>query len=129
MIKENRLPGMNDIRVTTDSLVVILRKNMDEHRALFTKAVEGYKIEATKQLEQRLRDITNSNGIIRVNFGLVPPEDHTSDYEAAIKALELSVDDEIHLDAQEFRQYVMNEWDWFENVTASNTLYASNVRR
>jgi hypothetical protein len=46
------------------------------------------------------------------SIDLVQPRDHTSDYDRVIMMLEMSVDDTIVLDANEFDQYVRDVWAW-----------------
>ena len=46
-----------------------------------------------------------------------------------IRKLELETKTEVELDDTEFRQYVMDDWDWKEQFIASNTVYASKLAK
>jgi hypothetical protein len=41
--------------------------------------------------------------------------------------LEMSVDDTITLDAQDFDRYVMDNWDWSRFALSTNTAYAAET--
>jgi hypothetical protein len=62
------------------------------------------------------------------NLDLVFPENHTKDYERAIRMMQASIYDEVRLSEQEFDSYVLNNWDWKEKFIASNTFYVNNFR-
>jgi len=59
-------------------------------------------------------------------LGLTFPEDHSKDYNRAIKMMEATVYDEVSLSVEEFDAYVMNEWEWKHNFIASNAMYTRN---
>jgi hypothetical protein len=49
--------------------------------------------------------------------------DQTKDYDRVIRMLEMTVDEIITIGAVEFQQYVMDDWTWKEQFTASNSAY------
>jgi hypothetical protein len=56
-------------------------------------------------------------------ISLPMPEDHTDDYERAIKMLDLDVREDIELTEQEFAQYVLDDWGWKDQWTTTNSAY------
>lgn len=119
--------GLDSVRVTKDELLQAIRKNRDEHRLIFEEALEGWKSKVTKALEYAVAD-AKAGKDYRLTVGLVRPEDHTKDYDRAIRMLEMSQDDELVLSAVDFATYVMDEWGWQRTFAANTTLYSESAR-
>ncbi len=115
---------MNDVKVRRADLIARIRKNRDEHRELFLKAQDGFRARVIEELDAMLAEARDGKPV-RTAVRLKQPEDHTKEYDRAIEMLDMSTEDEVMLDYQNFVQLVRNEWAWFGNVTAMNTLYAS----
>ncbi len=113
---------MNTVKVKKARLLNKLHDNRKEHRANFLKAQEGYKMEVIEQLEKSLQDARDGK---RFNtfFQLPAPKDQTPEYNTAIEMLDWSVDDEIELEQQAFRQYIFDDWYWKDQWLHSNTAY------
>lgn len=62
------------------------------------------------------------------NLDLIFPENHTKDYERAIRMMQASIYNEVRLSEQEFDSYVLNNWEWKEKFLASNSYYVDNIR-
>lgn len=54
---------------------------------------------------------------VRTKTELLVPEDHTDEYDQLLEMLAMSVDDEVELTAQEFAQYVRDDWSWKHQFT------------
>lgn len=115
-------PSVNNIRADKAEVLDILRKNREEHRAIFEKAFEVYRERATEELARMLDDAKNGRKIQR-GLGLVQPVDYTKEYDRVIKALELSKDDVVYLDQRDLARYVMDDWEWKEAFTSSTAAY------
>lgn len=113
---------MNDVRVNKAALIAIVTKNRDEHHGLFVKAQEGFRARAIEELDEMLK--AAQRGDVRLYVGLTAPQDHTIEYDRAIQMLGMSEDETILVDQQTFAQLVRNEWAWFDQSTAVNTMYA-----
>lgn len=113
---------MNTIKVNRHDLLEKLQANRKEHRDLFLKAQEGYRKAVIEELDRMLAD-ARANKPIRRALTLPEPQDHTEDYDREIAMLEMSVDDEIEIHAQEFDMFVMDNWSWKSMVTACNMSY------
>jgi hypothetical protein len=60
--------------------------------------------------------------LARFNIQVVFPQNHEKDFLEVIEMLEMSVDENINLDAESFRAYIKNEWSWtngFRQLTES----------
>lgn len=117
---------MELVRLDKDDLLGILRENREQHRAIFEEALEGYRDEGIRLLEQHIADIRA--GKVREVFIRVPrPQDHTSDYDRVIRMLEMSQDDVIEVSEQDFRSYVMDDWAWKQDFLVSNRMYSKTA--
>ena len=54
------------------------------------------------------------------------PEDHGDDYLGTIRRLELSVDNEIELETNEFDSYIRNKWTWRDQFLSANKGYVTS---
>jgi hypothetical protein len=104
-------------------LLTVLHANRGQHRAIFEEAVEGYREEAVKQLEDYLARIKKGS-LKRVYISIPVPEDHTADYDRTIGLIEMGQEALVSLSDDEYRMYVLDEWDWKQHFLASNSAYS-----
>lgn len=117
---------MENVTVNKETLLEELRRNREEHQQIFEEACEGYKTECINQLEEHLENV-RSGKVFRVVVSLPTPEEHTKDYDRAIKMLEMSVQDEIVIDEYSFQCYVMDDWQWKRAFLTSNAGYSATA--
>jgi hypothetical protein len=108
-------------------LLKVIQKNREAHRRIFLEAVEGYKAEALRMLEERVRMI-KSGKVVNITVVLPVPEDHTQDYDRVIKMIEMDTSKTIELQEDEFAQYVMDDWQWKRQWATTNALYTARVQ-
>lgn len=113
---------MNTITVNKEKLIKTLKVNRHEHQAIFDKAQEVYRAKMIEEFERSLAE-TKAGGKIRRAFSLPEPENHTEDFDTAIKMLEWDTSDEVDLSAGEFRTYVENEWGWQRSFAGNTEAY------
>jgi hypothetical protein len=114
---------MNSVTVRRDELTKKIQTNRDAHRELFLKAQEGYRKLVIEELDRILADAKAGRQISR-SINLAEPVDHTADYDRILAMLKMSVDDTISLSAQEFNQYVLDNWEWSRLASYTNQSYA-----
>jgi hypothetical protein len=61
-----------------------------------------------------------------LTFGLPEPVDYTSEYDAALAALEWEVEEKVTLDEESFRRLVLNEWRWAQHFAANTSSYLAS---
>ena len=108
--------------IPKDDLLYRLRANRDVHRALFLKALSGYRKKAIEELDaaiERIKDGSPKN----VYVSLRAPEDHTRDYDRVIEMVKMDVRSEIILSEDKFASYVQDDWTWKREFVASTTEY------
>lgn len=114
---------MREVRIKKSELLAKLEENRAEHRSTFLEALDGYKVEVIKILTARLKDAKTGKRIPQ-HITIQQPVDQTREYDRVIAMLKMSVDDEVTLQAQEFQQYVMDQWVWKHQFLASNSAYS-----
>jgi hypothetical protein len=113
---------MQNVKVKRLALLEKLQSNRKVHRDIFLKAQEGYRKRVIQELDQMLAE-ARAGKPIRVVINLPQPQDHTPDYDRVIAMLEMSVEDEVQIMAQEFDMYVMDNWAWKPMATTTNARY------
>jgi len=113
---------MHTVRINKEEFIVRVRENRDNHRAVFEAALEGYRLRMQTELERRLHDLRKGRKINQ-HLGLPEPEDHTDDYDRVLTMAEMSVDEIIELEADDFAMYVMDQWRWKQSFADSTAWY------
>jgi hypothetical protein len=113
---------LNEIKVSKDQLLEVVRTNRDKHRQVFEAALEGYHQAAAKWLGEKLDEAKKGNLRDQLVFREPVPTDHTADYDRVIRMLEMALGDTIKVPEHEFSMFVMDEWGWKREwmATASN---------
>lgn len=114
------------ITVKKDELLSILKNNRSKHRTVFENALDGWRKEAEKQLEQRHQAL-HAGKIPDLRIGLITPEDHTRDYDRVIRMVEMHQGDLYPLDEQSFAQFVMDDWSWRRQFLNTSNFYAGKT--
>jgi hypothetical protein len=66
---------------------------------------------------------------IRRAISLPEPVDHTSDYARVVSTLEMSAEDIVQLSADQFDQYVLDNWNWRKFAYETNQYLATSAPR
>lgn len=119
--------GESKVTVKKGELLKAIRDNRTSHEADYKEAEEGYRSKSIAKLKAALRAAEEGEEI-RSSTGLTAPTQHLKDYDRVIRMLEMSVAEEITISEQQFQQYVMDEWNWKRDFSASNALYSNKVR-
>lgn len=114
--------------VERDKLLVTLRNNRAKHAEIVKEANAGY-LEAAKQAVAKCGVALSKGEVVSLQkFALTVPVDYRSAYDTVITMLEWSTNTEITLEADEFRQFVQDQWDWKDGFIQSNAGYSSTAR-
>lgn len=101
---------MKDVTVDKNVLLATLQNNRKQHADEFKKIMESYMETLTVKFEEGY-DLLSKGEIPDLDMPSIP-ESHTSDYDRAIKMVEMEVNDHFILEDHDFRQLVMDEWSW-----------------
>jgi hypothetical protein len=116
---------MKEVKIKKEKLREIVQKNRDGHRALWEEAYDGYQRAVISALEENLA-LFKAKKAKRVSINEAPPEEHIDDYDEMLRKLELSEDEVVVLDSEDFSRYVMDDWSWKRNWSVSNAKYLSS---
>lgn len=123
---------MKTIKIKTADLVTSLKTNRAKHEAEYKLAVIEYRKACKKQLENYLAKIKPEeakidlkNPVKTLYLTIQAPSCFLTEYDRASMMMGMTVDSIIELDENDFRRYVMDEWDWKSGFNASNSLYKS----
>ena len=109
--------------INKQELVTVLTANREKHRGKFLAAQDAYRTTVIEILDQRLAD-ARAGKKIDLAFRLPVPEDHTADYDRELRMLGMEIGDTVTLKDWEFKQLVMDQWDWSPVFAATNAVYA-----
>ena len=119
---------MNTVTIEKADLLKTVRENRDKHEAEHATARAGY----VEKLEKELRRLADKladgkhvgrERIMQLMRDLPEPESHVDDYDRVIRMLEMSVDSQVEITANDFDQFVMDEWGWKGAFAATNSRY------
>ena len=112
-----------EVIIRKNELLDVLERNQQGHRDKFLAAQAAYRAKVIEELDRRLAD-ARAGRKIDLAFRMPVPEDHTTDYEREIRMLKMEVEDTVTLNAHLFDQLVMDNWDWSDRFTITNSVYA-----
>lgn len=116
---------MNSVKISKNKLLAKLKENREDHREIFELALEGWKQEVLKKLEDCIQDARAGKNYIE-NFYLPMPQDHTMEYNEIIDRVSWHEDDLIELDLRDFNRFVRDCWDWAPDFLNSAIGYSSS---
>lgn len=114
----------NELTITVAKAVLIttLEDNRDKHARDYTKAKRGWIKLLRKELQTMLTTL-DSGGELRLQIENQKPVSYLAEYVEAIEMLNFSSDDAVVLTAQQYRQYVKDDWDWKDYWVGSTRTY------
>ncbi len=118
--------NISDVLMDRFRVLAIVKDNRARHRDIFEEAMEGYRRRAIEILEEHIQRIKDKD-MEQVNVALPMPEDHTDDYDRVISMLEDNLAGTVVLDERDYKTFILDDWGWKREWTATNTMYAGSV--
>ena len=112
--------------VSKTELLSKLQENREQHKVIYRESLAGFVSDAERQFKRKLADLSEGR-LKNLSVRLEPPQDHTAEYDTAIAMLEWHQADQVELNGEQFRQFVMDEWDWMQAWLFSNRRYSSSA--
>ena len=111
---------MKEVVVRKSELVEALKKNKNIHIKKYNKATIDFKNLVIKGLEKNLK-LAKEKGVLKTNLDLPvsPPLNYAESYDEAIGMLELSIEDTVLLDRDNYRRYYTDKWEWSRAFNAT----------
>lgn len=113
---------MRDVTVNKQNLLKKLEENRGRHREVFLMAQTAYREMVIVELDKRLQQARDGRNINQY-LGLIPPQDHTVDYDMAIEMLQMEVADTVRIDSLSFANFVLDRWNWKEQFSNSASMF------
>src|SRR5690349_8698815 len=95
------------ILVSKRDLLAKIAENKKNHQKEYAEAVEAYKIEAKKQLDEQQARL--AAGELSLKLNLTVPIDNSEEYDKISKTFEWEIKDQVELSQGEFNEYVLDE--------------------
>lgn len=115
----HELSGIGDVTVQKEELLTILRTNKEQHRTVFEQALVVFRKKAIAALDSRIEQLRKGE-VPNLYFNLPIPEEHTDDYDRAIRMLEMHVEPTVTLSEESCMRLVDDDWGW-RDAFANNT--------
>ena len=117
---------MDTGNVSRGKLLEVLRKNRDRHVENYQIATEERELEIAATLKAELTKSRKDSNYKFPDKLLFPKcENYAAEYDRAIRMLEMSVDQIVELDNQQFDQLVMDNWSWQREFLRTANTYAA----
>lgn len=117
---------METVNINKAELLAKITENRELHAAVYREALEGWKAATLQLLNYQVSELQDGRVPKLGGWDLIPT-DHTADYDQVITMLEMSVDDIIELDEEQFAQYVMDRWDWKRSWIANSAKFSETA--
>ena len=114
------------IEVDKTALLTVLEENRRKHRTVFLAALEGYRKEAIRSLNAKVKALSEGRSPA-IHIMLDRPEDHTHDYDRVIGMLKMDKSPTFRLDQITYGQYVNDDWSWKRHWAKMSSGYASQT--
>jgi hypothetical protein len=133
------------MKYSVEELIQVLEENSAEHDRIYEEAMVGFRETVEEKLLEALskiqtfrdageedwnaQDISEGDGFRPLHsfrsfmINVTEPEYHGEQYERVIQMLRMTTDKEIVLSEEQFSKYVLDEWDWKDNFSASTAMY------
>ena len=124
--------GIGKITVATAKLIGIVTENRAKHEATYHEAVQKFRVLAVEALHQRANDVAEGKypkqrgryGDEVFSFPDLPvPQQYLSNYDMALRMLDLHTETTIDLDENAVEQLVNDVWGWHGEFVANTAYY------
>lgn len=120
--KEPDMLHEGTVTIEKSKLLDALRRNYSLHESEWETAMLGYRKLLKAQLLNLLDDVAAARDVDH-HIHLKKPHNHGKDYHRVIKMLEMSVANDITITELQFRNFVLDEWQWSDEFKSSTMSY------
>ena len=118
--------GLALVKVNRKNLIEKLKENRGKHKKEYDEAVEAYQAACVKELQDALKKVRGwktaaDYDAVQVYNHL--PAHHLKAYDRVLASLEMSVDEDLVITAEQISQFVMDEWNWSESFRSTANIY------
>lgn len=114
---------MRDVTLNKTDVLKTMKENRAKHENIYKEACIGFLAEVQKIMSSRQNDAAK----IREIDELESPVSYLGHYDEVIEMLAMSIDDKVVLSHSDFKQYMMDRWNWQDSFLNSNAKYSSTA--
>lgn len=112
-----RSPLLTGITVEKAQLVSIVTKNRQLHKQLFDEATEAFHKQVKSAYDKIAKKATSKKGLALADARSIlnkptKPSNNLDDYDRVLGMLKLETHDQVKLTAEEYEQFVEDNWSW-----------------
>jgi hypothetical protein len=116
------------IKVERTRLLETLKGNLEIHLSEYEEAMSGFREQVADKLREELKkaeagDIPKSG----FSLALTAPVCYEDAYRTIITMMEFNVEEHVELDAEQSRNYLMDEWDWKRSFKRDHAAYSRAI--
>ena len=119
---------LNSSKVKKHELLDVLKSNLDKHTNDVGELLELRREEMQEYFSvnlQKMEKDSEYNPEENINFRM--PVDSSKDYKKAIRMIEMTQDEVIELNEEQFDRLVMDNWDWKEQLVLTSSMYGKVI--
>ena len=114
---------MKNVKMEKIKLIEILKTNMEVHVREYNEMMEIYMTQAIIKAKEMVKDLENGDTNTSLSVQLEKPRNSEKSYQNALEMLDYEIDDNVVLEAREFKQLVKDEWDFSRSFAMSKAAY------
>ena len=115
------------VEVKVQDVLKALQENRNQHEVSYHEARKKYVTEASEKLRERANALTTGDAKDH-HVHVVVPVNFLEEYDNAISMLEMTTQETIQLDAEQFKAYIKDDWSWKKEFNAVNSAYLGGLR-
>ena len=115
---------MKTVSVNKGDLQATIKVNLEKHTKEFLLAKKNYSSKVANDLADESVRIS-SGGKPKTSYLFPLPVTYAGSYQEALEMLKWETSDIVQLTADEFKQFIKNEWYWAESFSATTSFYNS----
>jgi hypothetical protein len=110
------------VTIEKSNLLDALRRNYSTHETEWEAAMVGYRKLLLLHLHKLIADVQEGRDIDH-HIPMKKPRNHGKEYHCVIKMLEMSIASDITITEIQFRNFVLDEWQWTDEFKMSTQSY------
>jgi hypothetical protein len=118
---------MKEVTVKKEALLLKLKENRITHEKEYDEMMKNYHNKVISGLETLLsKAMLNAKNPV-THLDLPQPKSYLSEYDLIISMIEMSMDSNFTLTQTEYKNYVLNEWNWSGQFDMLKTTYSGKL--
>jgi len=114
---------MKNVTLAKAELIAVITSNQLTHNQEYAEMMQAFKVEVATETKAMIEFNASREKDFRTSIDVREPMSHNDEYDRILSMLNMSVDDNITLSQEEYRQYVLDEWSWAGMFAMSKTRY------